>query len=212
MRILHDLKNPNNSYFELEDINKAKDSIDLTAWRQGHKEAGAGNPSGQLEKKLSKRHKGIETAVKKLTKEDAEQIDELSNKTLGKYAYKAASELGSRGITAGLKIAANEPTEKNFKKMGNRQKGVATAIKKLTKEDIINKAISKFVAEDHELPSIDDRFLAAIEHLPESHIATLFGLFDNLSEENQLVMIDTVATTEGVNSLIDFAIENTRGE
>ena len=32
-------------------INKAKDSVDITAWRQGYKEAGAGSPSGRLEKK-----------------------------------------------------------------------------------------------------------------------------------------------------------------
>lgn len=58
-------------------INKAAASIDLTAWRQGHKEAGAGNPSKQLEKKLSKRHKGIETAVKKLTREEVELEEAL---------------------------------------------------------------------------------------------------------------------------------------
>lgn len=53
-------------------INKAKDHIDTTAWRQGYREAGTGSPSGRFERKLSKRHKGIETAVKKLTKEDTE--------------------------------------------------------------------------------------------------------------------------------------------
>ena len=116
-------------------INKAKDSVDLTAWRQGYKEAGAGNPSKQLEKKLSKRHKGIETAVKKLTKEDAEQIDELSKGTMGRYINKAATKMGSQGVTAGLKIAADEKSSKNFKDMGKREKGIATAVKKLTKEE-----------------------------------------------------------------------------
>jgi len=89
-------------------INKAKDSIDLTAWRQGYKEAGAGSPSKHMEKKLSKRHKGIETAVKKLTKEESEQIDELSKGTMGRYINKAATKMGSQGVTAGLKIAADE--------------------------------------------------------------------------------------------------------
>lgn len=50
-------------------INKAKDSIDNNSWRQGYKEGSKTNPSGRLEKKLTKRHKGIETAVKKLTTE-----------------------------------------------------------------------------------------------------------------------------------------------
>ena len=201
-------------------INKAKNSIDLTAWRQGYKEAGAGNPSKHLEKKLSKRHKGIETAVNKLTKEDAEQIDEISKATLGSYikkasgaeqpknvmspknvpltkiaAYqgdsetghfgkrfnqatydkaerlrknretgiktavnkltkeeseqidelskdtmgryinKAATKMGSQGVTAGLKIAADEKSSKNFKDMGKREKGIKLAVSKLTKEE-----------------------------------------------------------------------------
>ena len=116
-------------------VKKAAASIDLTAWRQGHKEANAGNPSKQLEKKLSKRHKGIETAVKKLTKEDAEQIDELSKKTMGSYVNKAAERIGDKGISAGLKIAADEKSSGNFKDMGKRQKGIATAVKKLTKEN-----------------------------------------------------------------------------
>ena len=119
-------------------INKAKNSIDLTAWRQGHKEADvAANPKhvASLGKKLDKRHRGIETAVKKLTKEDAEQIDELSKGTMGRYINKAATKMGSQGVTAGLKIAADEKSSKNFKDMGKREKGIKLAVSKLTKED-----------------------------------------------------------------------------
>lgn len=116
-------------------INKAKNSIDLTAWRQGYKEAGAGSPSKHMEKKLTKRHKGIETAVKKLTKEESEQIDELSKATMGRYINKAATKMGSQGVTAGLKIAADEKSSKNFKDMGKREKGIKLAVKKLTKEE-----------------------------------------------------------------------------
>jgi hypothetical protein len=119
-------------------INKAKNSIDLTAWRQGHKEADvAANPKhvASLGKKLDKRHRGIETAVKKLTKEDAEQIDELSKDTMGRYINKAATKMGSQGVTAGLKIAADEKSSKNFKDMGKREKGIKLAVNKLTKEE-----------------------------------------------------------------------------
>ena len=55
-------------------INKAKDSIDMTSYRQGVK----GSTTGPLEKKLTKRHKGIETAVKKLTAEEVD-LDEAMN-------------------------------------------------------------------------------------------------------------------------------------
>ena len=166
-------------------INKAKDSIDTASYRQGHKEA-HGSSSKPLEKKLTKRHKGIETAVKKLTKEaahdvdhmpgqtisssaadkqmkdvhdnwaagaaarakgraeaakrkltkeESEQIDELSKATMGRYINKAATKMGSQGVTAGLKIAADEKSSKNFKDMGKREKGIKLAVSKLTKED-----------------------------------------------------------------------------
>jgi hypothetical protein len=182
-------------------INKAKDSIDTASYRQGHKEA-HGSSSKPLEKKLTKRHKGIETAVGKLTKEESEQIDEISadmahrylkgkrerdydispdgkssklkkpqsfdkmNKdmkstvralrtiektkkvneeseqidelskgTMGRYINKAATKIGSQGVTAGLKIAADEKSSKNFKDMGKREKGIKLAVSKLTKEE-----------------------------------------------------------------------------
>lgn len=117
-------------------VKKAAASIDLTAWRQGYKEAGAGNPSKQLEKKLSKRHKGIETAVKKLTREESENLDELSKDTMGRYIKKAATKIGTQGVTAGLKIAKDERSQKNFDTIGKRERGISTAVKKLTKEDI----------------------------------------------------------------------------
>jgi hypothetical protein len=115
-------------------INKAKDSIDTASYRQGHREA-LGGSSKPLEKKLTKRHKGIETAVKKLTKEESEQIDELSKATMGRYVNKAADRMSTQGVTAGLKIAADEKSKKNFDNIAKRQKGIATAVKKLTKEE-----------------------------------------------------------------------------
>ncbi len=115
-------------------INKAKDSIDIASYRQGNKEA-LGGSSRPLERKLSKRHKGIETAVKKLTKEESEQIDELSKDTMGRYIRKAATKIGTQGVTAGLKIAKDERSQKNFDTIGKRERGIAAAVKKLTKEE-----------------------------------------------------------------------------
>jgi hypothetical protein len=68
-------------------------------------------------------------------KEEAKQIDELSKATMGSYVNKAAERIGTQGVTAGLKIAADEKSSKNFKNMGKRQKGIATAVSKLTKEE-----------------------------------------------------------------------------
>jgi hypothetical protein len=43
--------------------------------------------------------------------------------------------MGSQGVTAGLKIAADEKSSKNFKDMGKREKGIKLAVNKLTKEE-----------------------------------------------------------------------------
>ena len=64
-----------------------------------------------------------------------EQIDELSKATMGRYINKAATKMGSQGVTAGLKIAADEKSSKNFKDMAKREKGIKLAVSKLTKEE-----------------------------------------------------------------------------
>jgi hypothetical protein len=114
-------------------INKAKDSIDTASYRQGHKEA-HGSSSKPLEKKLTKRHKGISTAVSKLTKEDAEQIDELSRKTLGNYINKANKDSVSRGIEYGFSRDKKDSLSA-LEKLPNRTKGIKRATDKLTKEE-----------------------------------------------------------------------------
>lgn len=73
---------------------------------------------------------------KKTANEEVEQIDELSNKTLGSYVKKAAGHVGAEGLTAGLKIKSGENPMKNLNKALKRQKGIATATDKLTKEEI----------------------------------------------------------------------------
>jgi hypothetical protein len=68
-------------------------------------------------------------------KEEAEQIDEISKATMGRYINKAADRMSTQGVTAGLKIAADEKSKKNFDTIAKRQKGISTAVKKLTKEE-----------------------------------------------------------------------------
>ena len=124
-------------------INKAKDSIDTASYRQGHKEA-HGSSSKPLEKKLTKRHKGISTAVNKLTKEDAEQIDELSKATLGSYVKKATNQAFSKGYSGGAMMVRGDMNrdseeekagEKNVHKAIKRVSGVTKATNKLTQEE-----------------------------------------------------------------------------
>ena len=194
----------------------AKDQMsrsDTLAGREMGARAAGAKPSARERmhnRRADKRHAGLGLAIDKLAREEVEQVDELSKKTLGNYTYKAASELGSRGITTGLKIAADEPTEKNFKKMGNRQKGIATAVKKLTKEDIINRTIEKYIPEAEQL-SDEERLIERLEGLSEAHIHLLLSVFEGLNDDNRMRMLGLVETREGINSMIDFALEN-RGD
>lgn len=287
-----------------------------------------------------KREKGLQSLQKRKTNEEADQIDELSKATMGRYINKAATKMGSQGVTAGLKIAADEKSSKNFKNMGKREKGIATAVKKLTKalgeeaqieegeekgggydgmpkglqdraprgssrgamgraiakkernltrarmdraarkmeeenskpdyseaideiskptlgryinkakdsidtasyrqghkeahgssskalerkltkrhkgismavgkltkEDIINRTIEKYVAEDYELPTLVDKFVERISTLSEGQVGTLVAVFESLNEHNQIRMIDLAETKEGLNSLLNFALD-----
>ena len=139
-------------------INKAKDSIDITSYRSGIKDGTAISSStpytsnNPLEKKLSKRHKGIETAVKKLTKEeqdfidslndaDAEQIDELSKDTMLKY------------LSANKKSASGGMGDKEATK---RMRGADMAVRKYTARD--TKYVRVPATEEVELDEAHDRY------------------------------------------------------
>jgi len=64
------------------------------------------------------------------------QIDELSKETLGRYVKKSAERMSTQGVVAGLKIAKDEKSQKNFDTISKRSRGISTAVKKLTKENI----------------------------------------------------------------------------
>ena len=88
----------------------------------------------QLGKESDKRHKGIVTATKKLAKEEVEQIDELSKKTLGSYIKKSAEKVHKSSF-----MAAKDKPE-NAAKHGmdsyKRIEGIRKATDKLTKEEV----------------------------------------------------------------------------
>jgi len=85
--------------------------------------------------------------------------------------------------------------------------------KKLTKEDIINRVIDKYMPEvaDIKALTMEQRLAKKLDGLSEGHTALLFSLFTNLNEDNQLKMIHKCEDRDGINELIDFALEN-KGE
>ena len=75
-------------------------------------------------------HKVHDTKYKGTVKEEAEQIDELSKKTLGNYAHAGVRDIASR------QYALGKGDKSNTGKLMNRRKGVDKAISKLSKEEV----------------------------------------------------------------------------
>ena len=73
-----------------------------------------------------KRGYGIKKAAMKLAKEEIEQIDELSKKTLGSYVKKADADLNKD----------DDFSDDAFRKKANRALGIGKATMKLAKEEV----------------------------------------------------------------------------
>jgi hypothetical protein len=91
-----------------------------------------GNTVKNVPKFLAKKAMNAQTQKN----EEVESIDELSKATMGRYIKKAATKIGTQGVTAGLKIAKDERSQKNFDTIGKRERGISTAVKKITKEEV----------------------------------------------------------------------------
>jgi hypothetical protein len=130
------------------------------------------------------RQKGIERAVKKLAKEEAEAIDEkLTAKTpMGTYI-------------------------KDFKKSDAPQfKG-----KSASKRRVMAIA-AKLTAERGGKPlRKEERLQNRINDLSEVHQRTIMHVFEKLNEDNKSKFLEACDTPEGVEQMLDFAI-NHRGE
>ncbi len=72
---------------------------------------------------------------KDVQKEEVEQIDELSKKTLGSYVKKASRNLAGREYKRG---AEKDASTSNLQKSYKRDMGIAKAVDKLTKEEVEN--------------------------------------------------------------------------
>jgi len=91
----------------------------------------------------TKRSTGIAKAVGKLTKEEVEQVDELSKSTLGSYIKKASGRVADKSRHAGdienrrdVSPAAKEVLAKQNRKVDNSLKGISRATDRLAKEEV----------------------------------------------------------------------------
>ena len=113
------------------------------AAKQGNEIAKLGNNLSALSKvngpmyKLNKRLAGHSKAVDKLAKEEVEQIDELSKKTLGNYVSKASSDLNKTAGAAGALRSKNDWNAENTTRAADkREAGIKKAAAKLAKEEV----------------------------------------------------------------------------
>jgi hypothetical protein len=114
-------------------IKKASDDRAQNAFNVGK--------SGKINYKGLKRRQGISTATNKLTKEEVEQLDELSPNTLHRYVKKASVDLVGRSVGA----AAGD--KKSQKKVGQRLAGISGASGRMSdkanqNESYINEKLS----------------------------------------------------------------------
>lgn len=159
--------------------------------------------------KLDKRYKGVALAHEKIrgrhaqvpANEEVENVEEaIGDVTVTKISSADSFKKHTGQMTPKAKTPVDPRTGK-------------TLYQKVTKEHVINNAIEKFMPEleDYKPMAQEEKLVAKLDGLSESHIHLLLGLFGSLNEENKSKMLDAVNTREGINSLIDFALNN-RGE
>ena len=112
-------------------IKKAADDLDNTSYQSGN------HPNRMQRNRLSKiadkRRTGIQKAADRLTKEEAEQIDEISKSTLGSYATKA---LHRGDIAARM---SHSDSDEMGKIANKRLAGVKKAIDKIAPKSAASK-------------------------------------------------------------------------
>lgn len=121
---------------------------------------------------------------------------------------------------ASIKEEAEVPFKGPYRKSGEERKDeygntvknvphhlAKKAMRSLKKEDIIDRAVSKYIPEELKFTP-EERMIKRLEGLREGHIDMLMSLFESLNDVNQSKMIESAETEEGLNQLLDFAINN----
>jgi hypothetical protein len=164
--------------------------------------------------KAHQRLAGIKKASDKLAKEEVEQIDELSKKTLGSYVKKASADQYFKGQDAQYhdnkaKKAegpfAKETKKKHYAlaarandKASNRDTGISRAVDRLTKEEV----------------ELDEAFKIGAMKLKDGSSVTLTresvdalnGLFNQLNSANKSKMEERMMSGQkGFKEILSFA-------
>ena len=78
----------------------------------------------------------MKKADKKMKNEEVEQVDEISNKTLGSYTKKATLDAADKAVTLGYKAGRREGGVEAAEKLARRVKGLQRVGSRLAKEEV----------------------------------------------------------------------------
>ena len=190
-----------------------------------------------IQQQLLRRKRLTDKVTRKLAKEEAEQIDEISATTKDSYVKKAVKQLPGLSKKSGetadgarkyynrkntVRKIANEEVELEEKLTAKTPMG--TYIKDFQKSDApqfkgksqdkrrVMAIAAKLSAERGGKPlRKEERLQNRINDLTETHQRTMMHVFEKLSEDNKSKFLEACDTPEGVEQMLDFAINN-RGE
>jgi len=189
--------------------------------------------------KSVKRSLGVLTAVRKMTKEDAEQIDEILDTPEKAADYKAKAQKSfSKNIWKGGEKAVRTTTKRLYglshpkvaeeveieEKLDMKKASMGTVVKDFQKSDapqFIGKSqkkrqamavAAKLTAERGGKPlNKEERLLAKLADISETHQRTMVSVFEKLNEDNQYAFMQACDTANGIEQMLDFSISY-RGE
>ena len=170
--------------------------------------------------------------------EEAEQIDEISAEKKDAYAQKAGKQLG--GLFAksnsadgarkyynrknAVRKIANEEAEQVDEKLDMKKASMGTVVKDFQKSDApqfqgksqkkrqVMAIAAKLSAERGGKPlRKEERLLAKLADISETHKRTMVSVFEKLNEDNQREFMLACDTAEGIEQMLDFSIQH-RGE
>lgn len=110
----------------------------------------------------TKRTTGIQKAVNKLTKEEIEELDELSKKLVGRYIKKASDDISYKTLAAHDSKNSDQKRDQAGDKRHFRRKSLGTAVNKLTGQAKVNttEEVEELDELDRQQGSIINRYLS----------------------------------------------------
>ena len=155
----------------------------------------------------------------KMKNEEAEGLDELSNATLGSYERKSGSD---RSRDAGnqmakrkqlgtnkVKVASTEmnKTRPKFEETSYASNIASAAAKKYGLAERSQKIDSATLSKLRK----EEKLADLISDISEAHQRTIMTVFEKLNDDNKTKFLEACDTPDGVEQMLDFAINN-RGE